>query len=240
MNQWKNETDNFLIVKPVTTLQELSINLCIKEPSSISFSFDALKQNNIIPSDWEVSHSSSATNELIQFIFTNGIRIINQGNSLTFIEPFISQKSAGMRIASIAHKYVNVFSHIKYEAVNTNIRSFIGFESSVTSNKELVHQYIVTLLSHEKCFTSELKPITVVIDLVYIFEQVQLYFKIKEVELNLSNNQVFPSLLFTGIIPHKIELNSTPEKLQLLHFIDSWEKDLNVYLKVLNNFLHQP
>ena len=240
MSQLNNEITSFLMVSPVITLQELSISLCTEEASRICLSLDALKQSSIVPRDWEATRSSVTTNEFTQLSFTNGIRLINQLDSLTFIEPLISHTPKEIRVADLAHKYVNLFPHINFREVNISIRNFVTFESNDRSNKELVHQYMFTLLSSDLLSDSEIKPVTTVIDVIYSFAEVILNLKIKEVEVHLPNNQVIPSILFSGVVPHKIEATYTSEKLQQsLHFIYSWRKDLEVYTKILNKFLRQ-
>jgi hypothetical protein len=123
--------------RPIITLQDLSINVEVEKASDINLDFDMLKQNHVIPIDWQLSYFPVTINSLTQQLtLTNGIRIINQYSSITFTEPMMKRNPNYLRIADISKKYIETFPDLEYCNINLEFKTFIRFDDNDIINKQ--------------------------------------------------------------------------------------------------------
>ena len=219
---------------PTITIQELAIIIAAPNHTPTLLTPDFLKATGVVPIDWELARPPKLTPAIAQVSFTNGINIIAQPGTITFIESLTTNPTKQLEIPTLARKYVEILSNVNYQAVSINIRTFVTFDESV---ENAARTYITsTLLNNGEWSNFGIAPVVASINLSYSLEARPLNLSIIEAQLQLPEKPAQSTVLFTGNFTYEIQGETAAEKQQhLFQLIDNYQPDLSDYKALVND-----
>ena len=215
------------------TIQELSIILVAQNINLTVLTQEFLKYSGIVPADWNLSQPPISNPQISQVIFTNGISLIAQFNTITFSESLQAKTPDDLKIPAIARKYVETLPNADYQAVGTKVRSFFLLEDE---SEYAARNYIFsTLLVSGPWYEVGKAPVRAALNLNYQLEDGELNMIISEAKLQLPDKPPQFAVLFTGNFPHQIVGDTPPQKLKHLYqLIEGWRENLKTYENLVN------
>ncbi len=218
---------------PTITIQELAIIIAAPNHTPTLLTPDFLKATGVVPIDWELARPPKLTPAIAQVSFTNGINIIAQPGTITFIESLTANPTKQLEIPTLARKYVEILSNVNYQAVSINIRTFVTFDESV---EYAARKYITSFLNKGEWSNFGIAPVIASINLSYTLENRPLNLSIIEAQLQLPDKPAQSTVLFTGNFTYEIQGETAGEKQQhLFQLIDNYQPDLSDYKELVNN-----
>ena len=217
-------------------IQELAIAIAAPDSNPILLTPTFLKGSGIIPQDWELSSAPRLTPQLAQVSFTNGINLIAQAGTMTFLQSVPSDGDLGdIHIPELAAKYVNVLPQLDYRAAAINPRSFLTFPDA---EEDAARQYINRLFAPAPWLEAGDEPMKANLNFTTTLDKHKFNLTINEVKLQRNEEDPQMAVLFSGNFPHPLESESSAEKLeQLQHCIGQWMPMWERYRQLVQQFI---
>lgn len=212
-------------------IRELAIALTAENINFSTLNLDVLKDSDIIPGNWELTHKPVCTSNIIQLVFQVGVAIVAQTNQILFAQVLNSTDPRQVITPHIALKYANKFPKKEFQTVGINPSSYIDFGSD-----EEAHEYITQNLlksgSWHKFGTARMKA---TLQLAYKLERGVLNLGINQGRLNSPENQLLPIVFFSGNFKYQIIGEEQQERLQdLTQLIHNWQTNLETFQQLIN------
>ncbi|VXD17107.1 hypothetical protein PL8927_550205 [Planktothrix serta PCC 8927] len=199
---------------------------------------DFLRINKIVNTDWAVTSPTFTTDIISQVVYKNGVTIIIQSDKISFEQLIEGEYSENkVLLQDIALRYLEVFPHINYEALEINPKGHIEFQSQ----EELDH-YISDYLLRPGDWKNFLnKKPSLSATFIYSFEDSQINISIDPVLICDDKKATEKNLgiLFAGNIYREFNLDhSSEDKLKPLNErVSLWSDDVNRYISLVNDCL---
>lgn len=212
-------------------IRELAISLMAENINFSTLNLEVLKDSDIVPESWELTHKPVYTDSMIQLVFQVGVAIVAQTNQILFAQVLNSTEPKNVTVPQIALKYIEKFPRKEFQTVGINPSSYIDFDSD-----EEAHQYITRNLlrsgSWHKFGTARMKA---ALQLAYKLERGVLNLGINQGRLNSAENQLLPIVFFSGNFRYQIAGEKQQERLQdITKVIQNWQTSLEVFEQLIN------
>ena len=219
-------------------IQELAIAISVKNLNPTMLSQEFLKQTGIVPNEWELGKQPVLGPNLSQVTFQNGVSIVAQPRTLTFMEAIGTKSPSELNIPNIARQYVEKLPNAEYQGLSISPKSLVPFPGS----NEGARNYITrTLLSPGPWQDFGNAPMQAGLNLLYQLDRCQFSLSINEAKIQMPDKSAIPALLFAGNFNYSTANNNPSERLQqLTKGIDDWQTDLKAFHEIVNQrFLAQ-
>lgn len=219
-------------------IQELSISISAQKLNPTMLSEDFLKASGIIPSDWDLNKQPVLNPNYAQVSFENGISIVTQPRTITFIEMLGTKNLKEIQLPQLVHRYVEKLPLAEYQGLSISPKSIVP----LSGGNDAARKYITeTLLSPGPWQDFGQAPVQAGLNLLYQLEQCQLNLTINEARLQLPDKRSLPALLFSGSFNYEIPSNTEQERVNKLNqAVDKWEANLEDFREIVNQrFLGQ-
>jgi hypothetical protein len=223
----------------IKEIEELAIAISAKNLNPTMLSEEFLKFSGIVPNDWELAKPSVLNPNFAQVTFQNGVSVIAQPRTISFLEPIATADSSELKSPNVARQYVEKLPHAEYQGLSVSPKSLIPFPG----RQDAARLYITTtLLAPGEWQEFGKAPVQAGLNLLYQLEHCQFTLSINEARLQISEQAGIPALLFAGSFNYPILSESQSERLeQLDQDLARWHSDLEAFREVVHQkFLGQP
>lgn len=222
----------------IREIQEIAIAISAKNLNPTMLSQEFLKQTGIVPNEWELSKQPVLGPNLSQVTFQNGVSIVAQPRTITFMEAIGSKKITELNIPNIARQYVAKLPNAEYQGLSISPKSLVPFPGSQDGARNYITR---TLLAPGPWQDYGNAPLQAGLNLLYQLDRCQLSLSINEAKIAMPDKSTIPALLFAGNFNYNTANNSPQERVtQLTKSIDDWETDLKAFQEIVNQrFLAQ-
>ncbi len=211
-------------------LQELGIVVAMQQPNPNLVTAEFLKLSGIIPADWELARQPINNEQISRLLFTNGISIAAEPNRIMFGEIIGEKDLNSLTVATIAQKYLNIFKLAQYQAVGINIRGFCPQTNPLAATQYINHQ----LLSDGSWQNYGTAPIQAALNLVYTLEGRQLNLEVAAAQIQGSEAEITPIILFSGNFSYNLGISEIGNNLDAASLIlANWQMDLSAYYELI-------
>lgn len=219
-------------------IQELSIAITAAKLNPTMLSEDFLKASGIIPNDWELNKQPVLSPNYAQVSFSNGVSIVTQPRTITFLEMMGNKEASSLKVSEIAEKYVEKLPLAEYQGLSITPKLVVP----LSGESDAARKYITTtLLAPGPWLEFGQAPVQAGLNLLYQLEQCQFSLSINEARLQLPDKRAIPALLFAGSFNYNITSDNNQERIQkLVEGIKQWQSDLESFQEIVNErFLAQ-
>lgn len=219
-------------------IQELSIAINAAKLNPTMLSEDFLKASGIVPNDWELNKQPVLSPNYAQVSFQNGVSIVTQPRTITFLEMVGNKEPDTLKVSEIAQKYIEKLPLAEYQGLSVSPKSVVP----LSGGTDAAQKYITgTLLAPGPWLEFGNAPVQAGLNLLYQLAQCQFSLSINEARLQLPDNTAIPALLFAGSFNYNITSNSDQERVQkIIEGIKQWRSDLESFREIVNQrFLAQ-
>ncbi|BAQ62839.1 hypothetical protein GM3708_3245 [Geminocystis sp. NIES-3708] len=216
---------------PLTDIEELTISFVIKNLNPTLLSYDFLNMSGIVPSDWELAKQPITNQRGSQVSFKNGVNIIAQPNSVSFIEGLGAKEVKDLQFANIAKKYVDKMSNAEYQGVSISPKIIVPFSQDEEGGKNFIND---TLLN--KGLWRDFENVTpqASLNLFYELNDRQLALNINPAKLQQSNDISISAVLFAGNFNYNLSNLVGENRLnKITQIIGTWSQDLQTFRELI-------
>jgi hypothetical protein len=211
-------------------LQELGIVIAMQQPNPNLVTAEFLKLSGIIPADWKLARQPINNEQISRLLFTNGISIVAESNRIMFGEIIGDKDLNTLTVATVAQKYLNIFKLAQYQAIGINIRGFCSQPTPQAASQYINHQ----LLSDGSWQNYGTAPIQAALNLVYTLEGRQLNLEVATAQIQVSETEVEPIILFSGNFGYNLVIPEVGTNLDIANLIlANWQIDLSAYHELI-------
>jgi hypothetical protein len=222
----------------IKEIQEIAITIAAKNLNPTLLTEEFLKFSGIVPEDWELAKQPIVSPGGAQVSFQNGVSIVAQPRTISFIEGIGNKTKQELQIPEIAQQYVQKLPKAEFQNLTINPKSIIPLLESPDSARKYITQ---TLLSPGSWQNLGNAPLQAGINLLYQLDNRQLSISINEANLQLPDGKTLSALLFAGSFNYGIEGATSQERLDRLQkAINNWQIDLETFQEIVSQrFLPQ-
>ncbi|MEO0970507.1 MAG: hypothetical protein AAFX80_19815, partial [Cyanobacteria bacterium J06639_18] len=123
-------------------IRELAIALTAENINFSTLNIDVLKDSNIIPENWELTHQPIYTSNMVQLVFQVGVAIVAQTNQILFAQVLNSTDPRQVVAPQVALRYIEKFPRKEFQAVGINPSSYIEFVSDEEAHRYISHNLL--------------------------------------------------------------------------------------------------
>ncbi len=208
-------------------IEELTISLVIKNFNPTLLSYEFLTMSGIVPKTWELARQPVINARASQISFKNGVNIVAQPNSLSFIEGLGNKEISQLEFAKVAQLYVEKMPNAEYQGLSISPKIIIPFGEGEEAGKDFINQTFLNTGSWRN-FGNTTPQAS--LNLFYQFNDSRLTVNINPARLQQPNNVAISAVLFAGSFNYI--LGESP--LAMLNSqIQNWEKDLKTFRELI-------
>jgi hypothetical protein len=222
----------------IREIQELAITLSAKTLNPTMLSQEFLQQTGIIPIDWELAKQPVLGTNMSQVTFQNGVSIVAQPRTITFMEAIGTKDTSELKIPMVARQYGERLPNAEYQVLSISPKTLIPFPVG----DDAARQYITkNLLAPGPWQEFGKAPVQAGLNLLYQLDRCQFSLAINEAKIQMPDQSSIAALLFAGNFNYNLENSSSSERLQQLsQGINEWQSDLNAFQDIVHQrFLGQ-
>lgn len=212
-------------------IEELTISLVIKNFNPSLLSYELLTMSGIVPSDWELARQPVNNPRGSQVSFKNGVNIIAQPNTMSFVEGLGNKEINSLQFAQIAQKYVSKMSNAEYQGISISPKIIVPFSQEEDGGKHFINN---TLLNQGAWFNFGKNTPQASLNLFYQLDRSQLVLNINPAKLQQPNDITISAVLFAGSFNYNLtELTGDIRTKTLMEIINFWHKDLDTFRELI-------
>ena len=209
----------------------------MQQPNPNLVTAEFLKLSGIIPADWQLAQEPVNTERISQLLFTNSVSIVAEPNRIMFGENIGERDINNLAVASIAHKYTEIFKLAKYSAIGINIRSYSP-QASIQSATQYINHQLLAEGSWQNYGTA---PVRAALNLVYTLPNRQLNLDVAAAGMQFAQTEITPVILFSGNFSYNLaaaELGETAAATERI--LTNWQTDLSAYCELITDRFISP
>ncbi len=217
-------------VVSLNNIEELTISLVIKNLNPTMLSHEFLTMSGIVSSDWELARQPVLNPRGSQVSYKNGVNIIAQPNTISFVEAINSKDSKQLQFAKIADKYVQKMSEADYQGLTIGPKIIAPFPEE-DGGKNFINERLLAEGPWRNFGTNTPQA---AMELFYQLEECQLGLKINPARLQQPNDKVISAVLFAGNFAYNLSNIAGEERLKKIsQKINNWDQDLNIFRELV-------
>lgn len=208
-------------------IEELTISLVIRNFNPTLLSYEFLTMSGIVPKTWELSRQPVMNNRVSQIGFKNGVNLVAQANSLSFIEALGNKETSQLEFARLAQLYVEKMPNAEYQGLSISPKIVIPFGEGEEAGKDFINQTFLNTGSWRNFGNTT--PQTS-LSFFYQLENSALTVNINPARLQQPNNTNVSAVLFAGSFNYVLGENPIAF---LQSLIRNWETDLKTFRELV-------
>lgn len=221
-------------IQPTTTninfnqdIQELTISLVIKNFNPTLLSYEFLTMSGIIPNTWELARQPVVNARASQVGFKNGVNIVAQGNTLSFVEGLGSgKKISDLQFDKIALQYVDRMPQSEYQGLSIAPKIIIPFPGE-EGGKDFINNNFLNGGTWRNIGNQTPQSS---LSLFYNLDKCNLSLNINPAKLQQPNNVSISAVLFAGSFNYLLaEMNIGEVANILKNLMGNWQDDFNTF-----------
>lgn len=217
---------------PIREIHEISIVITAKNLNPTMMSLDFLKFSGIIPNDWEVNRQPVLNPNVSQLSFQNGLNIVAQPRTITFMEVVGTQETPQLAGPAVAQQYIDKLPNAEYQAISISPKSVVPFPDSQDSARKYITQILLSPGPWQEVGKA---PMQAGLNLLYQLEKCQFALNINEARLQLPDQTALAAILFAGNFNYAVDSENQSLRLQQLkQAISDWESDWKIFQDIVN------
>ncbi|MGK7881006.1 MAG: hypothetical protein AB4060_13030 [Crocosphaera sp.] len=222
----------------IREIQEIAIAISAKNLNPTMLSQEFLKQTGIVPNEWELGKQPVLGQNMSQVTFQNGVSIVAQPRTITFMESLANKKPDELNIPSVAAQYVEKLANTEYQGLSITPKSLIPFPGNNQGARNFITQ---NLLSPGDWQNYGNAPLQAGLNLLYQLDRCQFSLSINEAKIQMPDKSAMPALLFAGNFNYNLAtVNPGEVTAKLKQAINDWQNDLTAFQEIVNQrFLAQ-
>lgn len=210
--------------KSFENLQELAFIINVQKHSPSILNIEFLKGSGIIAEDWELARQPLTSNRASQIVFQNGVSLAAQGNQIVFTESIGSKDLTEIKVPGVIRNYISALPNLEYSAVSVSLRSFANQTELGIDPKSYITQRLVAQGPWQDVGQDTVKAS---IQFAFSMEHGQLALSVNEAQLQLSEEEMVPVIMFSGNVNHNIAEENTDEGLNTVQeVLEGWQQDV--------------
>ncbi|MTF37844.1 hypothetical protein [Cyanobacterium aponinum] len=208
-------------------IEELTISLVIKNFNPTLLSYEFLTMSGIVPNTWELARQPVVNPRASQISFKNGVNIVAQGNSLSFIEGLGNKEVSQLQFAKVAQLYVEKMPNAEYQGLSISPKVIIPFGEGEEEGKNFINDTFLNTGSWRN-FGNTTPQAS--LNLFYQLDKCRLTVNINPARLQQPNNVAISAVLFAGSFNYLLGENPVAS---LTSQINQWEADLTTFRELV-------
>ena len=214
----------------LNNIEELTISIVIKNLNPTMLSNEFLTMSGIVPADWELARQPVTNPRGSQVSYKNGVNVIAQPNTISFVEAIANKDVKQLQFAQIADKYVHKMSNAEYQGLSISPKIIAPFPEE-DSGKNFINE---KLLGQGPWRDFGNTPPQAAMELFYQLEDCQLGLKVNPARLQQPNDTVISAVLFAGNFAYNMTNITGEEKIKKLsQKINNWDQDLDIFRELI-------
>jgi hypothetical protein len=122
---------------------EFSIVVVARNHNPTILNPDFLKDNEIVPGDWELAQKPICIDPMARVEFNSGVSITAQFDRVVFGGGVRSDMVRASRVPEITSKYVKTLPHVDYRAVGINFQGHVSYKGDENAPREFLIEKII-------------------------------------------------------------------------------------------------
>lgn len=218
-------------------IRQVEFVLAVKDSNSLILNPEFLKDNSIVPIDWELAQPPTYSENMTLVSFQNGIYILHQAGLIAFLEDTRGKSVETLEVPEIVHKYVDSLPEVNYQAVGINLEGHTTFNSQNRARNYLLE----TLLNPGHRHKYDQDIVQAALNFSYKLDRGLFTLTVRNTGLKVSEEESIAVILFAANFHRDIVGIPKEGRLHLLsQILDNWQADIEVYQEIANNrFLKQ-
>ncbi|HIK38185.1 MAG: hypothetical protein NZ901_10880 [Geminocystis sp.] len=220
----------------ISDIEELTITLAIRNFNPTLLSYELLTMSGIVPTTWELANQPVVNPRISQVSFKNGVNIVAQGNTISFLEAVANKPLGQLQFAQVALQYIDKMSNAEYQAISFTPRLVIPLSAvDEDAGKDFINQTFLNTGPWQHF--GHTTPQTA-LSLFYELDNCRFSLNINPARLQQPDNSFVSAVLFVGSFNYPLPSNTSDILSQLRLCVNSWPQDLHtfhdfVYQKIL-------
>jgi len=211
-------------------MQEVAIILVADDLNPGLFNLDFLKFSGIVPTDWELAQQPAMSPSLAQFNFQNGVNLVAQQRSVTFLEAIADKRPHDLQAPTLARRYLDKLPHADYRGLAVTPRLLLGFPQHDDAARRFIVERLLAPGPWREIGTA---PLRATLTLNYQLAHCQLSIAVNEVRLQQTEERSIAALLFAGSFNYALDPDQ-PEPARKLHqWLANWHVDLATFRETI-------
>ncbi len=216
----------------IKEIREMAIAISANKLNPAMLSEEFLKASGIVPTDWALNKEPVLSPNYAQVSFQNGVTILAQPRTITFLEMLGTKELKELIIAGVAHRYLEKLPYSEYQGISISPKSVVPLSGSPDANRKFMTS---TILAPGSWQDFGIAPLQASVNLLYQLEHCQLSLTINEARIELPDRQNVPALLFSGNFNYTVKTNNQEERLKILNrAVDDWQVDLQTFREIVH------
>lgn len=211
----------------VQDIEELTISLLIQNFNPTLLSYEFLTMSGIVPKTWELARQPVMNNRASQISFKNGVNIVAQPNTISFIEGVTNKQTTQLEFAKTAQLYLEKMPYAEYQGLSISPKIIIPFGEAEDAGKDFINHTFFNTGSWRN-FGNTTPQAS--LNLFYQLENCSLTVNINPARLQQPNNVAISAVLFAGSFNYTLGENPTS---MIKSLINNWEKDLTTFRELI-------
>lgn len=211
-------------------MQEVAIILVADDLNPGLFNLDFLKFSGIVPTDWELAQQPSLSPSLAQFNFQNGVNLVAQPRSVTFLEAIADQRPHDLQAPILARRYLDKLPHADYRGLTVTPRLLLGFPQHEAAARRFIAERLLAPGPWQEIGTA---PLRAALTLNYQLPHCQLSIAVNEVRLQQTEERSIAALLFAGSFNYVLDPEQADRARALHQWLDNWHVDLAMFRETI-------
>ncbi|MGK7943333.1 MAG: hypothetical protein AB4058_02570 [Microcystaceae cyanobacterium] len=213
-------------------IQELALTIAAKNLNPTMLSEEFLKFSGVVPQEWELARQPSISPNFSQVTFKNGINVVAQPRSITFVEQMGNRQLDELQVSNLASQYVTKLPNAEYTNLSISPKSVVPLPGDPDGARQFITG---KLLAPGPWQDFGNKPLQAGLNLVYQLENCQLNLSINQAQIQIPEQSSIPALLFAGNFNYKVEGNNHQERLGKLEVgLKAWQQDIEAFREIVN------
>ena len=212
-------------------MEEFTISIAAKNLDPTMLNPDFLKFSGIVPNEWELAKQPTNSPGGSQVNFQNGVNVISQPGSISFIEAMANKDLKQLQFAQVAQKYVQKLPLAEYQAINISPKVIVPFLEEEDGGKKFINERLLSPGPwHDFGNTSP----QAALNLFYELEKCQFRLNINPARLQQANQTIISAVLFSGNFTYNLAEAVADERInQLIQIINNWDQDLEIFRELI-------
>ncbi|MFM1841939.1 MAG: hypothetical protein RLZZ490_675, partial [Cyanobacteriota bacterium] len=173
-----------------------------------------------------------------QLVFKNGVSLVAQPRSVTFLEGMNDKAIGAIAVAQLAQTFLEKLPNADYQGVTISPKTLIPLPDQADGARKFITG---TLLSPGPWQEFGKAPMQAGIDLLYQFEGCQLNLKVNQAVLQIPDRQPVSALLFSGNFNYRLNNPDPQARIKVANqYLAAWQSDLETFSGIVHErFLAQ-
>jgi hypothetical protein len=223
----------------IKDIQEVGIILAAKTLNPSVINQDFIQFSGIIPNSWQLTSQPVLNPNYAQLSFSNGLNLVAQGNSISFVQSSQGKSLQELSIADTARRFLEKIPFAEYQNFRIQLKSLIPFNDHSDSAREYITEKFLAPGSWQEIGKV---PVEASINLLFKLDRGELSLSINEARIQYNNSDRPPmsGILFSGAFNYTLSNDAQTRLKDLSLLLQNWQQDVIKFRDLVqNHFLNQ-